>query len=64
MFHIEFIIQQFSIVALIVGLPLHTMEDIFKTRCLRRANFIKDETHHLFSLLPQDLHHQTQAFIQ
>ena len=40
----------------IVGLPLPPLDDIFRTRCLRRAcGILKDETHpanHLFTLLP------------
>lgn len=40
----------------IIGLSLPSLEDIFRTRCLRSTtNILKDETHpchHLFSLLP------------
>src|SRR4029434_2371484 len=40
----------------IIGLPLPPLDDIFRTRCLRRAcGILKDETHpanHLFTLLP------------
>lgn len=40
----------------IIGLSLPPLDDIFRTRCLRRAcGILKDETHpanHLFTLLP------------
>ncbi len=40
----------------IIGLPLPSLDDIFQTRCLRRANSTLQDTthpsHHLFTLLP------------
>src|SRR4029434_846747 len=46
----------------IIGLPLPPLDDIFRTRCLRRAcGILKDETHpanHLFTLLPSGRHYR------